>query len=531
MKKPFRKGPLSRLDARKPSLIFLFLAVFVGGAIRLGPVLQASFPLNDGGFFYTMTQELVAEEFSIPKFSTYNKLQIPYAYPPLGFFLAGGLQKVTGWDLLDIYRILPAALSIFAIPAFYFLAKEITDDDWALGLSVLMFSFLSPTMEWLVMGGGMTRSPGFVFSLLAIRSGYLMYTRDKKTDILFTTLFSALTVLFHPEAAVHTAAGIGAFLMIKGRSKKGIIKSSLVVIFVLVLTSPWWLQIVRFHGVSPFLSAGKTGMHNLLNYLWLLSFNITQETGLTSMGVFALIGIFLCFATRKILLPMWLIITYLASPRSAPLYLTPVVALLAGEVLSYILRKLDRLQQDKSHKEKDEKVSFSLLSKLFLTILILQWSLSSIINVSKVSVQYTLDSSDLSAMVWIRENIPENSKFLVLTGITPFKDATSEWFPAIANRVSVATIQGREWIQEADFNKKYEESIEIQECVIDPLACFEWNIETEIDYNYIYLRKTIPLQNFSTISTTGLEFLLRSLNQYELVFENKSVLLFQKFTP
>src|SRR5512133_240620 len=101
----------AKLNQIRPSLVFLVLALVVGGYVRLVYVLASPFPLNDGGLFYQMTQELIANHFRLPAITDYNHLGIPYAYPPLAFYLTGLLSQLSGWSLLEIYRVLPAVVT------------------------------------------------------------------------------------------------------------------------------------------------------------------------------------------------------------------------------------------------------------------------------------------------------------------------------------------------------------------------------------------------------------------------------------
>jgi len=513
----------------KPSVVFLLLGIFFGGAIRLMPVLNSNFPLNDGGLFFTMTKDLIAEGFRIPDFTSYNHLEIPFVYPPLGFYMAGGINEVTGWDLLDVFRFLPAIFSILAIPAFYFLAKTISSNEFSLGLSVLMFSFLPPTVEWVIMGGGITRAPGFLFSLLALRSGYLLFFQKKKKNIILTAIFSSITILFHPEAAVHTAAGIFVFFLFSRRYKEGLLKSIIVAILILLLTSFWWLSIVANHGFSPFTAAGTTGLHNVNNLLNFILFNFTQEKGLTITGVFALIGIFLFMSKKRMMILCWFLVTFVAGPRSAPLYLAPIIALLAGTVLTQILMQIDDEYNRKKVEADNRQFLSGKISKIFLTILILHWSISGLITVYDVLTIYTLSQSDIKAMEWVKENVSTDKKFLILSGISPFRDATSEWFPTITKRISVATIQGHEWINDYDFNEKMENFSELQKCTLETLDCIdEWENESKLGYDYIYLRKYVYIQNYGNIPTDALLNSLLGRNGFTLVYETDSVLVFKR---
>ncbi|MGB5845080.1 MAG: hypothetical protein WBG94_11600, partial [Anaerolineales bacterium] len=106
------------LSALHLSIAALILT-FIGGLIRFYFILQADFPLNDGGLFYTMIEDLQANQFNLPRFTSYNLLEIPYAYSPLPFYLAGLLNNWLEWSLVDILRFLPALISTFAIPVFF----------------------------------------------------------------------------------------------------------------------------------------------------------------------------------------------------------------------------------------------------------------------------------------------------------------------------------------------------------------------------------------------------------------------------
>ena len=85
-------------------ILLLILAALFGGYVRIYPVVQAGFPLLDGGLFYTMTRDLVDAGLRLPWVTSYNHLNIPFAYPPLPFYLVGVLNILTGLDLLGLIR-------------------------------------------------------------------------------------------------------------------------------------------------------------------------------------------------------------------------------------------------------------------------------------------------------------------------------------------------------------------------------------------------------------------------------------------
>ncbi len=116
-------------------------------------MLQSDLPLNDGGMFYVMTQNLIANGFHLPATTSYNHLNLPFAYPPLAFYLAGLLVKLTSWDLLDIIRILPAIFTILSIPAFFMLVRALVSNKFQVIFATMMFAFIPASFDWLIMGG------------------------------------------------------------------------------------------------------------------------------------------------------------------------------------------------------------------------------------------------------------------------------------------------------------------------------------------------------------------------------------------
>ncbi|MDQ3813475.1 MAG: hypothetical protein M3347_05935, partial [Armatimonadota bacterium] len=112
----------SRPEVTQQQAITLFGLVLVtalGLYVRLYPALAVDFPVNDGGLFYLMTQELQRAGYALPLYTSYNSAQIPFAYPPLPFYVAAFITDVTGLSLLDVLHYLPPVITGLAIPAFY----------------------------------------------------------------------------------------------------------------------------------------------------------------------------------------------------------------------------------------------------------------------------------------------------------------------------------------------------------------------------------------------------------------------------
>ena len=154
-----KKQELSAGDA---GILILFTATIFGSLFRLLPVWMAGFPINDGGMFYTMVQDLRSNQYIPPLYTTYNNLNIPFVYPPLGFYLGAVVSDLLNLGTpLVVIQWLPAILNALCIPVFYLLAKEVMGDKLQSAISTLVFSLIPHMTAWFSMGGGLTRALGF----------------------------------------------------------------------------------------------------------------------------------------------------------------------------------------------------------------------------------------------------------------------------------------------------------------------------------------------------------------------------------
>ena len=65
---------MPRRIVASPFFIACVAAIALGCAIRARPVLLTDFPLNDGGLFFQMTQELQRAHYRLPAFTSYIAL-------------------------------------------------------------------------------------------------------------------------------------------------------------------------------------------------------------------------------------------------------------------------------------------------------------------------------------------------------------------------------------------------------------------------------------------------------------------------
>ncbi|MBK9008853.1 MAG: glycosyltransferase family 39 protein [Anaerolineae bacterium] len=513
-----QKKPITREEW---GTLILILACAIGAYMRFNPTLLAGFAINDGGMFAAMVDDLRANRFVLAAFTTYNHLNIPYAYPPLGFYFGAITSLVFGLDSTQVVRWLPAFFATLSIPAFYFLALQLLKNKFHAAVSTFFFALMPRALSWFVMGGGLTRSPGQFFMLLTLAVVIRLYEQNRRSDIFLAGIFGGLAVMSHPEAAVHTLVSAVFLWLMLSRTRKAFIQSILVGLVVAVVSAPWWASVISYHGVAPLLSGAATGS-KFAAVFNLLFFVFTEEPYATVIAVLGLIGIAHRLIRRDYLLPLWMAIPFFIEGRSAagPAAI-PLAMLAALGLVEVILPAIQPVPSKETEVSSTERNVFIYLI-LYLIFSTAQFGL-------QLSTA-TLYPPDEEAMRWARENTPDDSRFLVLTGTTSAScDSVMEWFPAISGRKSLFTVQGTEWTKGAGFNDYVRSTYAVQECLANSdMACLDELVD-RADYDYLYVSKILRVNNCGPLAPQRVfPYFVESLkldSGFDVVYESDGVLI------
>lgn len=516
--------PRTSFSRKEFAVLVLALALVSGAVVRFFPTLIAGFPINDGGMFAVMVDDLRESGFALPVFTSYNLNNLPYAYPPLGFYLGRILADLTGWSVVDVARWLPAFFSSLAVGAFYLLAVRLLPTRLHAALAALFFALTPRAFSWFVEGGGITRSPAQFFMLLTFASVVNLYRRGRRQDILWSGLWGALTVLAHPEAAVHAAFSCLLLWFILGRSRQSFLQSAGVAGLAALLSAPWWVTVLARHGLETILAAAATGQ-KWLALLHLLFFYFTEETYATLTAVLGLIGLALQVSRRNWLLPLWLVLPFIVEGRSAHLpAVIPLSMLAAMAVLDVVFHSLG----SEPSGEGVTPIERGMFLYLFLYLLF-----SSLVFGVQISSARVYEA-DQQALAWVREQTPPEARFLVLTGSRSLSyDPLPEWFPALAGRQSVYTVQGLEWVPGGSFSAVVQNAARAQECLSTSAACVMESIR-HIPVDYIYISRLLRTENFEPLDPPRtfpyVEAGLRQEQRLRLVYESEETLIFEVVT-
>ncbi len=523
---------MRRLDPQAG--VLLAFSTVLGLGIRLAVVAPAGFPLNDGGLFYKMITDLATNHLRLPAYTTYNSALIPFAYPPLAFYFYAALNLATHWPVLTLMRYGPALVSAASIPAFFLLASEMLASRSARALATLIFALLPRAFDWLIMGGGVTRSLGLLFALLTMWQSFRLLRGHRWRLVLTVAFMAALVVATHPEATVHTAIATLMFYLWWDRSRARLVQSTVAAAGALVLTAPWWATVLVRHGLDPYLAVAQAartdGYGPIAALLSFFRFDFADEPFIALLTVLGLIGLASELARKRSLLPAWLLTTYLLEPRGAPTFMMIPLAMCAALGLTTVILPAIPHPAAPGTPSPDGKFANDSnwlgglvghpAARLTLAFVTLYAAVSAYAVGWRVR-ELSLGTEDLRAMEWVRDNTGLGIRFALITPQLPLRDASSEWFPAITDRTSVATAFGAEWLARSDFAEVLQRYRDLQACAQRDAACLrDWSSEYAVQPEYVYIEDPIDIGN------VALARFLASAPGFQEVYQSKNVAIF-----
>jgi hypothetical protein len=504
------------------SVLLLFTALLFGAVVRFVPAASSGFPLNDGGMFYTMIRDLKANHFILPQFTTYNFVDIPFAYPPLGFYIAGIFSSLLPVSDLQVLLWLPALINTLAIFFFYKFAEQILPSRTSAALATLAYALSSRAFLWQVMGGGITRAFGMLFLILMLWQAIQLFREYSHKRLLLTILFGAFTVMSHPQTALHAVLGGLMLFLFYGRSKRGIISALWVGVGVMLLTAPWWGTVFLRYGFEPLLSAGQTSRRTLEFYLIVLNLHSPTNYLALPFLIFFYIGLWLSFKRRDFFYIIWIVLAYLIDTRGGDGVALLSESLLAGAGLIQLSAWISR-----SDGNQPEAVMAKPVSQILVFGAVFYFLLTASISDFQL-VNTSLKPADLEMIEWVNSNVEDGRTFLLLTGREfSMSDPMQEWFPALTRQHSVSTLQGLEWTLSDKFFPWYEQLVGLQHCA--DLDCVtSWSATNSVEYEYLIV--TIPVEEDESQfgnSLRSLALSARSSSSHVLVYESETALVFE----
>lgn len=525
-----RRGQATSLLA----FVVLAEALFAAVGLRLAFVLPASFPLNDGGLFYTMARDIQDSGFLLPAETSYNG-GLPFTYPPLGIYTVAAIDLAGPWSLLDVMRLFPLAVSVLSVFAFALLAHEVLRGRVLVAsLATLFFALLPMSYVWVIMGGGVTRSVGQLFSLLALWQAVRLARRPSRKAVFALGAFAALTALAHPEAAWFVAYSTVFVLLALNRSRVGFRRFLAAGAFGIALAAPWLGLMVARHGfgvLHPFEDSGWPWYAGLVR---LAHFDVTREPFFPLLGALALFGAIRMVVRGDWFLAGWVLLAHMVQPRAADQRAVVPIAMLAavGIVELVALESLSKPSAANGSRSgiastaNEAKASIAALVAVPVVLFVAFTTLE-----AYRPLLSGIPASELQAMRLTAAKTPPDATFVVVTGDRWFgSDRTTEWFPAITHRQAANVVQGYEWT--GSFSERMQRHEALQACATQGIDCVEmWARIAGTTFEFLYIAKRPFVVGGLLVDGTGpLQTFVRADPRYLVLYDGPGALVARRLS-
>ncbi len=439
-----------------------------GGVVRLIPVVMSDFPLNDGGLFLAMMRGIQADAFGLPHAVSYNAQSIPLAYPPLGLVLGSATSSATGLSLLDVQRFVPVVLSILTVPAAFLLFRQLLSTELRAVVATAAFAVIPRSYDWMIAGGGITRALGLLVALLALAASARLYRTGQLRWAVAAGLLLGLAGLSHPQAGVFAGLGILVLLPFTALHRSSAVRGLLVLLAVaLAVVAPWLVMVLNRYGPDTLLGAAQNG-GSLQDSLVILVGLHLSDGFVQVMGIIGAFGLFVCLLNRQWLFPAWVAVIFLAGSRGALTFGAVPIAGLVTYAIADAMRLL-RIREP-MHIRELGRAPAAITVLAFVFAVATADALAA--PLAAGSPLHAVPEEDRTAMAWIAANTAADAQVMVVSGTSWPIDATSEWFPALTGRQSVATPQGTEWLGPGAFQEHEARYKWLQSCAAaTDLAC------------------------------------------------------------
>jgi hypothetical protein len=301
----------------------------------------------------------------------------------------------------------------------------------------------------------------------------------------------------------------------------------------LVLTAPWWVTVMTTHGIAPFLAARASGgtilsdlpsaHEGILMAVVHYALRITGEGHFPLILILAIIGAVWSLADRRtLILPVWWVTILVLDARAGFTYAMVPVSMLAGLAVVHVVWPVVAPRM-RDHWWLPRQIALAGFTVLVGAAIVAAAS-RRFNRAADTQILTALAPADRAAMQWVAQHTAPAARVLVLTDGPWQIDKTSEWFPVLAGRVSVATVQGTEWLQGAEFQHSITRQSRLRACANGAASCLDsLSQDPTLAFTYVYA-PTGP----STRCCDVLRDSLKSDARYQTIYAGEGATLFSR---
>ena len=448
---------------------FLMLPLALALPLLFGVALKYENPAGYAGLYTLMSDELVSAGFRLPQtVPYYGPGGMPFAYPPVGFYLMGLVTSLFHISDFSYLRFAPPLFSWLALIPLALLTFELTRSRGAAVIAALVVAASQRIFYIHGTSGGMVRALAFLFALW----GMYFYLRSaqfsRRRPALFAGIMFALTVLTHLGYAEFAFLFVVAYTLTHLNRKPTYSTALITSLVVLALVAPWVTVMVQQHGWQIFSGAFQSHGNNYFLSIFqdparlLPWFESSLHAIYKLQFVWGLIVLALIFAAinRASLLPVWFgLILLLMSEGDR--YLITSGAVLIG-MLSSALAERIKCYIPSGALSWRPLIFLAVVAGLFYQ---LGWRTIPVENPSYIKAE-TLDLAD-----YVKTQTNPDDVFLIVA-----EAEEAEWFPYLLQRTPAAASWGAEW--SGNYAQQLEQVSKIAECQkTDSFACLTESLQ------------------------------------------------------
>ena len=447
-------APKSRIGQDRWGFLLLGAVLLSTLAHRLFLLLSTEFPINDGGLFYDFVRQIAPIFPALPDTVSYNGLELPFAYPPLSFWLLALMSRL-GADTLAIFHVAPILMNLVYVSLFALVLRRSGASLMFVALAMLFFCSMLSSFQWLVMGGGIPRGLGSLFlmaTLIAVGTPDGKERRPLSTlRMIVTGLFVAGAILSHLEWGLNAAVAVILSRAMGSPDVRDFVRGLMIAgITALMLISPWLYFVYAAHGLEPFMAAGASGQFtNLVSLNGVLA---VLSWGLVNPMI--PIGLALILSRKQYFWPAFFVLCLLLTPRHSATPAAMPLAIFAANGAMWLFSTLLRPRRNNG-------IAWALMLVFIGVVTIPRFKADFLV---RGDTSHALRAPQLEAMKWVARN-HRGETFIVLERYGWWSASSAEWFPVLTGARSTNTVQGREWIN-GSYQKFFDDDIQLKVAVI-----------------------------------------------------------------
>lgn len=463
--------------------------LLLGASVRLAHLglVGGALPFRYGALFVEFSEQIVANGYSLPRqIPYYTDGGIPFAYPPLPFYVEGLLLDVFALPKFSVATLLPAFVAVLSVPSFYLMARQfVLSIDGRLA-ALLAFATMPAAFAEQIEGAGLAEAFG-TLAIIWLAISLIRASRCRTVAAhALSGLFCALCICASPGSAYASIPTVLILALIPIADTKWqpnvrtVLLASLTIATAAAASSVYWQPVTANHGISVLFDS-FIGQHGppmpllLSTTARLASFRVSQAPFPLIWDALILTGLVSAILRRDWAVPVWFLVLFVV-PREGDWLAAVPSAILAGSGAASVLAVLPGHVLRRSAWSPEQLVVSAGAVVLLATYVVLNPA----IRIRQlVSADEGLSWEAISAMQWANQNIPERSKLVVLS-----RPQVVEWVPQIARRTVLNSVFGSEWqprerAQILEFDRRLEDCTHI--------GCVRAQVAETLGYEGFYL--------------------------------------------